>query len=496
MALQADLLESIPQTRYLSAENYISYRAIMRTFYLEYQKMHYQLDKDTILSLLHKDSLFVTYTVEQLVSDLDQLVKWKNLTPIQDPHKAYTIADFKNRQFQYMMTEAALEVERMTITLENLYTQTTGLSSSAFRRIQKALHAAEHLEEISLKDVGEWWQELQEDFRRLRQNHQDYLREFYGPNAEKQMKSAEFIAYKQHLIRYLEDFIQDLQSSATQIGAQLEAFTDDQIDRILTLVHQSALEIPRPHSEQTPLWQEELRQKEQGVWQSLMSWFTGKDSTAKQVMDVTNEVIRRVVQNAAILVQMQNMGVSNKAELRHLMTLFAGAASIEDAHKLSALVFGAQQCRHFTVNTERETERIDLSTYEEPPMEYSLQPRVRTYKPRMDRSGFADKSAEKTAQRQRILAEERQLREKIMRYIRDGKLDFSTLSEPVPPEVRTVFLSWVAMANLAPDGYGNTQYGQRFALQKRGNGTCNLICTDGTLTMPDCMLLFEGNGYE
>ena len=73
-----------------------------------------------------------------------------------------------------------------------------------------------------------------------------------------------------------------------------------------------------------------------------MSWFTGKDSTARQVMDVTNEVIRRVVQNAAILVQMQNMGVSNKAELRHLMTLFAGAASIEDAYRLSALVFGAQ----------------------------------------------------------------------------------------------------------------------------------------------------------
>lgn len=495
MALQADLLESIPQTRYLSAESYISYRAIMRIFYLEYQKMHYQLDKDTILSLLHEDPLFVTYTAEQLISDLDQLVKWKNLTPIQDPHKAYTIADFKNRQFQYMMTEAALEVERMTITLENLYMQTTGLSSSAFRRIQAALHTAEHLEEMSLKDVGEWWQELQEDFRRLRQNHQDYLREFYGPSAEKQMKSAEFIAYKQHLIRYLEDFIQDLQSSAAQISAQLETFTDDQIDRILTLVYQSALEIPRPHSEQTPLWQEELRQKTQGVWQSLMSWFIGQDSTARQVMDVTNEVIRRVVQNAAILVQMQNMGVSNKAELRHLMILFASIASIEDAHRLSALVFGVQQCRHFTVNAERDTERIDLSAYEEPPMEYSLQPRVRTYKPRMDRSGFADKSAEKAAQRQKILEEDRQLREKIMQYIRDGKLDFAALSEPVPPEVRTVFLSWVAMANLAPDGYGHTQYGQRFALQKRGNGTCNLICTDGILTMPDCTLVFEGNAH-
>ena len=492
MALQADLLESIPQARYLSAESYLSYRAIMRTFYLEYQKMHYQLDKDAILSFLRAEPLLASYTAEELTADLNQLVKWKNLTPIQDPHKVYTIADFKNRQYQYMMTEAALEVERMTVTLENLYTQTTGLSSSVFRRIQADLREVSRLEEMTLKDVGEWWQELQEDFRRLRQSHQDYLREFYGPGAEKQMKSAEFIAYKQHLIRYLEDFIQDLQSSAAQIGALLESFSGDRVERILELVHQSALAIPRPHAEQTPFWQEELRQKELGVWQALTAWFTGRDSTARQVMDVTNEVIRRVVQNAALLVQMQNMGVSNKAELHRLMALFAQASSLGDAHRLSAMVFGAQKCRHFTVNADRETERIDRSIYDEPPMEYALQPRVRTYKPRMDRSGFTDKGAEKAAQKRKILEEERLLRERTLRYIRDGKLDFSDLREPVPPEVRTVLLSWVAMVNLAPDGRGLTQYGQRFSLQKRG-GVCSMICTDGVLTMPDCVLVFEEN---
>ena len=99
MALQADLLESIPQTRYLSAESYISYRAIMRTFYLEYQKMHYQLDKDTILTLLHKDPLFVEYTAEQLISDLDQLAKWKNLTPIQDPTRHTRLRTLKTDSF-------------------------------------------------------------------------------------------------------------------------------------------------------------------------------------------------------------------------------------------------------------------------------------------------------------------------------------------------------------------------------------------------------------
>lgn len=54
------------------------------------------------------------------------------------------------------------------------------------------------------------------------------------------------------------------------------------------------------------------------------TWFTGSDSAVWQVLNVTNEAIRRAVQNAALLVQMENMGGSNKAELRHLLILFAG----------------------------------------------------------------------------------------------------------------------------------------------------------------------------
>ena len=115
-------------------------------------------------------------------------------------------------------------------------------------------------------------------------------------------------------------------------------------------------------------------------------------------------------------------------------------------------------------------------------MEYSLVPRTRTYKPRMDRSGFADKSAEKAAQRQKILEEERALRQEVMGYIRDGKLDLAALDTPVSPAVRTVFLSWVALANLSPDKWGQTQDGQSYTLKKRGDQTCKLRCTDGQFT--------------
>lgn len=491
MALDARYLESVPQTKYLSAENYVSYRAIMRIFYQEHQKMHYQLDKQTIMGELRQDRLFSTYTDQQLAQDLDQLIKWKNLTAIQDPRKVRTVADFQNKQYQYMMSQAALEIERMTITLENLYTHTTGLTSSSFRRIRHALDKIEKLDQMSLKDIGDWWQDLQEDFSRLSQSYQDYLREFYGPSAEKYMKSEDFIVYKRHLITYLEDFVQDLQNSASQISAQLESLSSETTEKLLNLVHQSELDIPRPLSEKTDHWQDELRMKNNGVWQTLTNWFAGSDSTARQVMEVTNEVIRRVVQNAAMLVQMQNMGVSNKAELRHIMKLFSETPSLDEAHKLSALTFGAQHARHYIINSGRDTDRIDTSCFQESPMEFLLRPRERTYRPSIDRRGFADKSSDKKEQRKRILEEAQRLRTEVMGHIRNKKLDFAHLDTPVTPEVRTVFLSWLAIANLSPDKKGSTEYGQHYLLKSRGKGTCTMVCTDGSLILPDCVLEFE-----
>ena len=55
MALQAGMLDSISETKYLSADNYTQYRAIMRVFYVEHQSMRYQLDKETVLARLQGD---------------------------------------------------------------------------------------------------------------------------------------------------------------------------------------------------------------------------------------------------------------------------------------------------------------------------------------------------------------------------------------------------------------------------------------------------------
>ena len=491
--LQADLLEKLTETKYLSETNYVSYRAIMRLFYLEHQKMHYQLDKDTVLQLLRDHPMFAEYTAAQLTVDLDQLTAWKNLTTVQDPHRHYTIADFKNRRFQYMMSPAAVEIERMTVTLEHLSVSSASLSPSSFRRLQDGLRRLDKLKDMELIEVQSWWRDIQGDFQRLSQNYQDYLREFYGPGMEKRMNAEEFVIYKHHLIHYLEGYIQDLQHSAAQIGAQLDACSPEQIAEMLDLVARSELEVvPHPRSAQ-PSWQE-VRSRCEGVWQALTTWFTGQEPTSRQVLDVTNKVISDVVQNAALLVQLENIGVSNKAGLHHLLTLFASCPSLPEAHRLSAMAFGAQQARHYSVNADQEPDRIDRSTYDEPPLTYTVQPRLRTYKPRIERKGFADKSEEKARQREKLLAEEQALKQQVLHYIRDGQLDFALVRDPIPPSVRTVLLSWVASANLDPEQRGHTEYGQSYRLHGRGK-ECRVPCTDGTLTMPDCVLIFEEGGH-
>ncbi len=68
---------------------------------------------------------------------------------------------------------------------------------------------------------------------------------------EKRMNAGEFVAYKHHLIHYLEGYIQDLQHSAAQIGAQLDAYSTEQIAQMLDLVTRSELEVvPHPKSAQ------------------------------------------------------------------------------------------------------------------------------------------------------------------------------------------------------------------------------------------------------
>ncbi len=486
-------LEAINETSYLSAPDAGIYRKIMRCFYREYEKMHFQLYKEDVYALLMGESEFAGYTMNQLESDLDALVKWKNLTPIQDPGKVYTIQDYKNKQYRYTMSEYAVEIERLTVRLENLFMESANLSTNFFVRLEKSIGEADLMRDASLKEVNEWWNLLQEDFKRLNQNYQDYLRDFYSGKTERLMKSVEFVLHKDKFIAYLTDFVQELQRYSRRMEQILVRQAPVIESVILERVVQSELDIPHALSEFRGNLEPNIRENVMGKWESLKRWFLdtpGRDCESRKVLQITNDVIRGIIQNAALIVQLQNWGISRKDDYQKFLRMFLQCESLEDAHRLSAHVFGIQRIQHFKTNCQREEDRINSSVYEEPPAEFQVRPRSRTYREKKDRQGFSDKSLEKLLQREAYLQSVRGQEETVMRYAKNKRIRFSEIEGSVPEVAKNIFLQWIAVANMSSQKSGQTEFGQEYRLL-REEGTCVLKCEDGDLTMPAYILEFK-----
>ena len=486
-------LESIDETSYLSVPNAGIYRKIMRFFYREYEKMHFQLYKEDVFALLKEESEFADYTMNQLEADLDALVKWKNLTPIQDPGKVYTIQDYKNKQYRYTMSEYAVEIERLTVRLETLFMESANLSTNFFVRLEKSIEEAETMQGAGLKEVNEWWNLLQEDFKRLNQNYQDYLRDFYSGKAERLMKSVEFVLHKDKFITYLTDFVQELQRYSKRMEQALVRQMSVIENVVLEKVVQSELDIPHallaPHENLEP----NIRENVKGKWDSLKRWFLdapGRDCESRKVLKITNDIIRSIIQNAALIVQLQNWGISRKDDYQKFLQMFLKCESLEDAHRMSAHVFGVQQIQHFKMNSPREGDRINCSIYEEDPTEFQIKPRIRTYHEKKDKRGFSDKSLEKMMQREVYLQSVKKQEETVMRYVKNKKIIFAEIEEPVSEMTKNIFLQWITMANMNSQKLGQTEFGQEYQLLQE-EGTCVLECEDGALTMPAYILEFK-----
>lgn len=488
-----DHFEQINETSYLSVQNAPVYRKIMRCFYREYEKMHFQLYKEDVFRLLKEDEAFDMYSMEQLVLDLEALVKWKNLTPIQDPGKVYTIADYKNKQYRYTMSEYAVEIERLTVRLENLFLESGNLSMNFFVRLERSLDETESMENAELRTVNEWWQTLQEDFKRLNQNYQDYLRDFYSGKTEKLMKSVEFMVRKDKFIKYLNEFVQELQRHSKRMEQLLEKNTERMENMILEQVVESELDIPHALLEMHGNAEPSVRENVYGKWHSLKNWFVdgqGQECEAKKVLKITSDIIRNIIQNAALIVQVQNWGISRKDDYKKFLELFLKCEDLGEAHKLSAHVFGVQQIEHYKTNFPREEDGINNSVYQEDPSMFLLKPHTRGYRERKDRTGFADKSLEKMAQRESYLRRAQRQKEVVLRYIREQKIRFAEIDEVVSEDTRTIFLQWIAQANMSSEKTGRTEYGQEYRLKKK-EGSCVLKCEDGNLKMPDYILEFK-----
>lgn len=491
MQVSEKLIKPLTEARYLNAENADRYRCIMRIFFENYEKLRYWLYQEDVYEEMIKDPFFADYRPEQCLQDLTMLTEWGNLNTTQDTKKVASIEEFKNRKYRYQMSEYSVEIERLVIRLENLFIEGASLEPTLLERIRKHIDRFPEMAGKDKSEVHMWWMDLENDFVRLNQNYQDYIRDLNSVRAEEMMRTREFLVFKDRLIDYLRSFIKGLQRNVGAIEESLRNQEDNVRESVFRKIVEYELLIPRMDVEIQP---EIIEEKTKGRFRSIYDWFAGREgheSEAGKLFDATNEIIRKITRYAAQLSEKNALGANRREEYRKVAEIFMLCRDVEEAHKMAAMVFGMERPYHLTGDSERETDSMNTGVYEERPADIKLKPRVRTYREKLGRTAIRESAEQKHETRMRMLREQKAEMEKLRMLEKDGRIDFSQL--PVlEPRIREILLKWISDAMEDTDFSARTDDGRLFSLAiGRENEKCVIRCEDGCFTMPEMSIVFQ-----
>lgn len=492
MIVDTKVKREVIEAKYLFQENTFRYRTIIRIAYKKYEKMKYWLYKEEIYAEMKKDEDFKYYTLDNLKQDLDALELWGNFLIMQDTRKTRTIEEFKNRQFRYQISPYTIEFERTLIKLETNKENTRGsLESSLLERFKEILMKVNDLNSLDHKELFSWWQQVNNDFKYLNESYQDYIGKFYSPKTEELLKTSQFLIFKEAFISYLRDFIKGLQIYAAEIRKVFESINDEIIkDCIRKICEYEKINISLDEDYNL----EESFDINFGRYLSIKEWFVGIigiPSMCDQLLDSTNEIIRKITRYALQIAEMKHLGGSRKEEYKKILAFFCECSNIEEAHKLSSMVFGVFNPRHIKGQVNRETESINSSIFEETPSSFVVKPINRSYREKTaSRVPVKDKGEEKKFKMEEILKKREKERAMVESRIEKGKLIFRNLKY-ISKEERLVFLTWLSKALSSKVEWVKNDYGNLYRVTKNSNEDITIICEDGDFTMPDYELVFK-----
>lgn len=493
MEINETMSKQIIETSYLTTENTKRYRPILRYFYEQYERINYMLYKEDIWNELKEKANFENYTIEMCENDLNALVNWGNLTALQDTNNVATVEEFKHRKFRYQLTEYAVEIERLVIKLENLHIEGASLEPKLIERIKEEI---QNIQKTSLKGETEnlsLWENLNNDFKRLNQDYQDYIKTFYNVKMEEVAKSKQFIIYKNDLVRYLREFIKLLQENSYVIEEEFKKIGISTEEMFLEKVHLGQKRIVRIDKLDEQINEEEIINRNKEKWQNIKKWFLG-DSThlseVEKINEKTTEIIRKITRIANQIAESKGNVSNKKAEYKKICEMFAKTKNIEETHKLSSLVFGIFDTRHIKGNYVRDTDSINSSILEEKNNEYQVKPRVREYREKTPKTAIVDKTKEKQEQIQKYLKQIQENQRQIEKYIKEGKIDIKSLPT-INSDFRKTLLKWISKAGLMQNKQITIENGKKIKLiYPQNKERCILKCEDGDLDMPAFELQF------
>ena len=484
--MKEEILKPVIEASYLTAANAWRYRAILRFFYIQHESMRHQLFPREILDHLRQSPHFSDYSEEQLYQDLNQLVEWKNIIARQETSRVASIEEFKKKRYRYQVSPYTIEIERMVKNLEQMGTAFGGsLEKTLFDRLLTALNRFAANSEVGDEELNGLWEDIFDAFRKLTENATDYLAHLQSEKVEELMMTEAFLAYKDSLSDYLRNFVTAMQRSALKIDATLSQFGQEDIEAVCQRLAAYQQRIPR--LDQAPS-KEELVARFHLQWSNLRVWFIGdqeRPSDLQELRRETHEAIRRITRFAQRLGERANNHKSRKRDYLNLARRFADCSDMEEAHNLSACIFGLTNTRHFYA-PDKDTEDIYAEVWDRPAVELTQSPRVRNYRAKTRPNAIIDHQQQKQAQLAEFLQTKDEESQLLAELLRGDRIDLSRLGV-IEPHVRRTLLGWITRAQSNKQRIVKTESGRHFRLIT-GQGQITLASTDGKLQMPQYIL--------
>jgi uncharacterized protein (TIGR02677 family) len=490
--VMARSLKSIPELKYVNAENVARYRAIMRFVYGEYKKLRYWMRPEEVFLGISAWDVIAGYTLEQCANDLEQLVEWGNLTSRHDGGRSSTLEEYMRKKMQYFLRPYSIEIERLLETLEKVTGYGGSLEPTLFEAIAEKLHAI-RLDTLDLEpqQAVELWNSLYEAFVRLHENAADYIASLQTAKAGEMMVTNSFLIFKEQLTDYLQNFVQALQRSAYKIEGNLERIGEPLRDLFFDKVVEG--EMAKPRLEEALSKEELLIEFRQG-WDNLQRWFLGDRAESSELTlleRATKDAIARIVRSVIRIQERKRSGISRRKELEHLARWFTEAVDLEESHKLAAFTFGLFPTRHLQGEDLRESDRADMSMWDEKPSIRLLRSRSRKRGERHETQAIPENGENRRREREAFLIRQAEEWEAIRELTARGKLSISDLGV-VSSKNRLRLLYWIGRcSNAAPNYTFMTHEGMRIAITNiRTLGRAKLVSDDGELELPDYELIF------
>lgn len=490
--MDGKLFQQLIEVNYLTTENAWRYRAILRYFYIQHERLRHYLFPEEVYDYLKQSQYFSNYTMEQLQQDLSQLVEWKNLVPRQDMGKVSTIEEFKRKKFRYQCTPYTVEIERMVVALEEKGDSFGGsLERTLFDRLLSSLMKLtekEIVSKLSSENLFSLWDEMHDNFRKLTENATDYLAHLESEKVEEIMMTEAFIVYKDSLTRYLRDFMTSLQRTAFRIESILIEVKEDYIKEVAERLAEYYLSIPRIEES---VDKKSLMEKYVLQWQGISTWFLGherQESDMAYLQKVTNETIRRMTRFAQRLGENYHNFKSRRKDYLHLAEWFNSCSNIRDAHLLSSCVFGAFHTRHLYTDI-KNTEDIYAEVWDEPPTKITLKPRIRNYRSKTRPSAIISRQKEKTETMEKFMQEREAEQRLISEVVKDDKIVLRDLSA-TDPYIRKTILYWIARCMANKNLVAKTENGRKIKLIERSSSPITMKWDDGSMELPDYEIEF------